>query len=80
MEADFYQIEDLISAIEYRKREVEIKGGKEVHVLLFFTLHYKSRATANIKLFKKSKDTGFKLLDDNLECSKLDIEEVKDCL
>lgn len=55
-------------------------GGSEVHVLLFFTLHYKSRATANIKLFKKSKDTGFKLLDDNLECSKLDIEEVKDCL
>ena len=55
-------------------------GGSEVHVLLFFTLHYKSRAPANIKLFKKSKDTGFKLLDDNLECSKLDIEEVKDCL
>lgn len=55
-------------------------GGSEVHVLLFFTLHYKSRATANIKLFKKSKDTGFKLLYDNLECGKLDIEEVKDCL
>ena len=47
--------------------------------MLFFTLHYKSWATANIKLFKKSKDTDFKLLDDNLEWSSLDIDEVKDC-
>ena len=70
----------MISAIEYRKREVEIKGGSEVHVLLFFTLHYKSRATANIKLFKKSQDTDFRLLDENLECGSFDIDEVKDCL
>ena len=52
LEADFYQIEDLISAIKHRKVEVAIKDGREVHMLLFFALHCKIGFTMNIKLFK----------------------------
>ena len=32
MEADFYQIEDLISAVEHHKRVVEVKEKDDVHV------------------------------------------------
>ena len=80
LEADFYQIEDLISAIKHRKIEVAIKDGREVHTLLVFTLHRKNGYTTDIKLFKKSKDTGFKLLDENLQCYIPEQSKVRDLL
>ena len=39
-EADFYEIEDFISAIEHHKREVDIKECHEVHVFLCCTFSY----------------------------------------
>ena len=68
-EADFYQIEDLISAVELCKREAEAKQQDEVHVLLFCILHYINRQgilsrhqCKDVRLFKKSKDTGFQFV------------------
>ena len=62
VEADFYQIEDLISAIEHRKNEVEVKECHEVHVFLFCTLRYVNRGNEYkiIRFFKKLRDAGFK--------------------
>ena len=73
-EADFYQIEDLISAVELCKREAEAKQQDEVHVLLFCILHYINRQgilsrhqCKDVRLFKKSKDTGFQFVAYNLQ-------------
>ena len=73
-EADFFQIEDLISALQHHKTEVD----DEVHVLLLCDFHYMnessymnersyymhepslSSSSRRAKLFKYSKDTDFK--------------------
>ena len=40
LEADFYQIGDLASAIDYHKREVEVNQRDDVHTLLLCIVHY----------------------------------------
>ena len=58
-EADFFQIEDLISALQHHKKEVD----DEVHVLLLCDFHYMNDYNSSSKrarLFKHSKDTDFK--------------------
>lgn len=69
LEADFYQIGDLASAIDYHKREVEVNQRDDVHTLLLCIVQYHQNNKLNnyIKLFKKSKDNGhFKFRDHDL--------------
>ena len=60
-EADFFQIEGLISAVEHHKRAVEVKEWDEIYVLMLCNFHYIiwDQPHTDIKLFKKSKDTRF---------------------
>ena len=68
-EADFFQIEDLISALQHHKTEVD----DEVHVLLLCDFHYMDYNVPRIrpKLFKYSKDTDFKPIGLNTNNSQL---------
>ena len=68
--ADFYQIGDLASAIDCYEGEVEVNQRDNIHTLLLRIIHYNQNNKVNtyIKLFKRSKDTGFKFGDDKLEC------------
>ena len=63
-EADFYQIEDLISAIEHHKREMKVKERDGIHILLFCILHYREwgEQIKEVKLFKNSKNTDPKFV------------------
>ena len=63
LEADFYQIKDLISAVEHLKKEVKVKEDDEVNLMLFSVLHYRNvhdEERVLIKVFNKSKETDFK--------------------
>ena len=69
LEADFYQIEDLISAVENRKKEVKVKEADNVNLLLFSIIRYddhRGRGNKLIKLFSKSKETDFKFVEYDL--------------
>ena len=78
-EADFYQIEGLISAVEHYKKQAEVKQRDEVHVLLLCILHYRNwgspLTTEEVKLFKSSKDTRFKFVAHN--CDAIDMNAKK---
>ena len=68
--ADFYQIGDLASTIDYHKREREVKQRDDILTLFLCAIYYNQNKKSNtyIKLCKKSKDTGLKFGDDNLAC------------
>ena len=73
LEADFYQIEDLISAVEDRKKEVKVKETDDAHLLVFAIIFFKnSRGSYDdfIKVFIKSKESDFKFVDHNLLLSR----------
>ena len=78
-EADFYQIEDLISAVEHRKRELEVKQRAEVHVLLLCIFHYEywGSLKREVKLLKSSKDTGFKFVAHNCDGINMRAKEIR---
>ena len=70
-EADFYGIEELILAVEHHRGVLEVKERDEVHILLFCIFRYNSLVNQsilvshqckNVRLFKKSKDTGFQFV------------------
>ena len=63
-EADFYQIEDLTSAVEHRKRKVAVKKGDEAPLLLLCILK-RLNGSEIFKLLKKSNDTEFEIVDDS---------------
>ena len=81
-EADFFQIEDLISAVEHRKREVEMKERDGIHILLFCILRYEllNQQYTKVKLLKNSKNTypKFELCD--LDDFSENEEEIRDYL
>ena len=67
----FYRIEELILAVEHHRGVLEVKERDEVHVLLFCIFRYNSLVNQsilvshqckNVRLFKKSKDTGFQFV------------------
>ena len=73
LEADFYQIEDLISAVEDRKKEVKVKETDDAHVLVFAIICFKNsrgRYDDFIKVFIKSKESDFKFVDHDLILSR----------
>ena len=60
-EADFYQTEDLMPAVECHKRVVDEEQERDkVHILHYNTSW--NTFNKDLKLFKKSKDTGFKFV------------------
>ena len=63
-EADFYQIEDMISAVEHHKREVVVKKWDEAPLLLLCILK-RLNGSEIFKLLKKSNDTEFEIIDDS---------------
>ena len=82
VEADFYQIEGLISAVsavEHRKTKVEVKEWDETPVLLFSILHYQNiiRSIKDMKLFIKSRGIGFELIDCKLDINNRDENGVR---
>ena len=81
-EADFYQIEDLISAIEHHRREIEVKERDWIHILLFCILRYDvwgrgEYTVTEVKLFKNSKNTNPKFLVCNLDGFSKSEEEIR---
>ena len=83
LEADFYQIEDLISAVENRKKEVKVKEADDVNLLLFSIIRYfdyDCREGRLIQVFTKSKETDFKFVDHNLVFSSTDEDAVRNYL
>ena len=82
VEADFYQIEGLISAVsavEHHKTKVEVKEWDETPVLLFSILHYQNiiRSIKDMKLFIKSRGIGFELIDCKLDINNRDENGVR---
>lgn len=73
LEADFYQIEDLISAVEHLRKEVKVKEDDSVNILLCSFVRYRYGQGADgvhVKVFNKSKETGFKFVDLDLDFSR----------
>ena len=67
-EADFYQIEDLILAVEHHKREVN-EERDEVRVMLLCTVDYTNeyrQKCRDMKICTKLKDAGFKLVSSHV--------------
>ena len=52
LEADFYQIEDLISAVEDRKKEVKVKETDDAHLLVFAIIFFKTLVVVTMILLK----------------------------
>ena len=83
LEADFYQIEDLISAVENRKKEVKVKEADDANLFLFIIIRYSSQGGKEeklIKVFNKSKGTDFKFVEHGLSFRSIDENAVRNYL